>query len=1071
MSWLTKMSLRNRSIVGLLVVAVVVFGVISVSSLKQELIPDLTFPYLTIFTVDPGTSPSDVERNVTTPLEQSIKTTSGVKEYDSFSNEGMSIITVQYEFGTDMNVKEAEVQQAVSGAQLPPTALPPEVAVLNFNSMPVVQLAVTSSLPPQELATQLGTQVVPELQGIPGVQAVTLSGVEQMQLQIQLKPAEIARLGVDPTQIATTVQQANITTGAGTVTSGSLVYPITVTARAQTVAAIKRLVIAPAGTSALSVAAAGASGGASATGASTSGASTASGTPSTAAAQPVTLGQIADVRIAPAPLTAITRTNGKSSIGISISKASTGNTVDIANAVADELPAITRELRGKTKITTVIDQSIYVKESITSLWREGLLGAVFAVLIIWVFLRSWRSTLIASLSIPLSVTGALIILYSRGESLNMLTLGGLTIAIGRVIDDSIVVIENTYRHLQEGDDVRTAAYTGTREVAGAITASTLTTVAVFLPLGFVHGMASEFFRPFALTVTFALLASLLVALVVVPVASTWVLSKRQVGHRDPDQVTRLQRAYLPALKLALGHKVITLVLAVAIFVGTMALTPLLKTNLFDSAAQNTMTVTQQLPPGTSLDATMVSAAKVEAILATTEGVDIYQVTAGSTGSLFGAGGGTSASSSQAVFTVTTDPDMDKLAIVDEVRAEVAKLQNAGTVTVTGEDASNSMGGGSTMEVRVSASDSVVLKEANDIVLERVKTVEGLADVKSNLSEGRPATTVAIDQAKAAAAGVSPSTLSLYTTLVLNGYPIGVVPTADGLLPAQVMVQDIKLPPIPGAVSAMLMRLPVPGVKGMVPLGQIATIAEVKAPVQVTHVDGERTASITAAAVGNNIGAASSAVTKAMESVQMPAGATWSLAGATEATNDVFRTLGIAMLIAILLVYLIMVATFRSLLNPLILLVSIPFAAVGAVIALVVTGTALGMPSLVGLLMLIGIVVTNAIVLLDLVEQFHRRGMDARSAVIEGGRRRLRPILMTAVATILALTPMALGMGKGGFLSTPLAIVVIGGLFTSTVLTLVLVPVLYLAFDRLRPQNAYASDEEAVVPLEAETAPG
>jgi HAE1 family hydrophobic/amphiphilic exporter-1 len=1070
-SWLTKMALRNRSIVGLVVVAVVIFGAISVGSLKQELIPDLTFPYLTVFTADPGTSPSDVERNVTTPLEQSIKTTSGVKEYDSFSNEGMSIITVQYEFGTDMNVKEAEVQQAVSGVQLPPTALPPEVAVLNFNSMPVVQLAVTSSLPPQELATQLGTHVVPELQGIPGVQAVTLSGVEQMQLQIQLKPAEIARLGVDPTQIATTVQQANITSGAGTVTSGSLVYPITVTARAQTVAAIKRLVIAPAGTSALSVAAAGASGGVSATGASTSGAATASGTPSTAAAQPVTLGQIADVRIAPAPLTAITRTNGKSSIGISISKASTGNTVDIANAVADELPAITRELGGKTKITTVIDQSIYVKESITSLWREGLLGAVFAVLIIWVFLRSWRSTLIASLSIPLSVIGALIILYSRGESLNMLTLGGLTIAIGRVIDDSIVVIENTYRHLQEGDDVRTAAYTGTREVAGAITASTLTTVAVFLPLGFVHGMASEFFRPFALTVTFALLASLLVALVVVPVASTWVLSKRQVGHRDPDQVTRLQRAYLPALKLALGHKVITLVLAGAIFVGTMSLTPLLKTNLFDSSAQNTMTVTQQLPPGTSLDATMASAAKVEAILAATEGVDIYQVTAGSTGSLFGAGGGTSASSSQAVFTVTTDPGMDKLAIVDEVRAEVAKLQNAGTVTVTGEDASNSMGGGSTMEVRVSASDPVVLKEANDIVLERVKTVEGLADVKSNLSEGRPAATVAIDQAKAAAAGVSPSTLSLYTTLILNGYPIGVVPTADGLLPAQVMVQDIKLPPIPGAVSAMLMRLPVPGAKGLVPLGQIATIAEVKAPVQVTHVDGERTASITAAAVGNNIGAASSAVTTAMESVQMPAGATWSLAGATEATNDVFRTLGIAMLIAILLVYLIMVATFRSLLNPLILLVSIPFAAVGAVIALVVTGTALGMPSLVGLLMLIGIVVTNAIVLLDLVEQFRRRGMDARSAVIEGGRRRLRPILMTAVATILALTPMALGMGKGGFLSTPLAIVVIGGLFTSTVLTLVLVPVLYLAFDRLRPQNAYAREETGAVPLAAETSPG
>jgi len=1054
-SWLTKMSLRNRSIVGLVVLAVVVFGAIAVSGLKQELIPDLTFPYLTVFTADPGTSGSDVERNITTPLEQSIKTTSGVKEYDSFSNEGMSIITIQYEFGTDMNAKETEIQQAISGTvqSLPPTALAPEVAALNFNSLPVVQLAVSSSLPPEQLATQLGTQVVPQLQSIPGVQAVTLSGVEQMQLQIQLKAAEVARLGVSPVEIATTIQQANLTTGAGTVTSGSLVYPITVTARAQTVAAIERLVIAPADAAAMAAAAAG---GASAI---------------IDAAGPVTIGQIAEVRIAPAPLTAVTRTNGTSSIGISISKASSGNTVDIANAVAEELPALTRDLGGQTKITTVIDQSIYVNESITSLWREGLAGAVFAVLVIWLFLRSWRSTLIASLSIPLSVVGALIILYSRGESLNMLTLGGLTIAIGRVIDDSIVVIENTYRHLQEGDDVRTAAYTGTREVAGAITASTLTTVAVFLPLGFVHGMASEFFRPFALTVTFALLASLLVALVVVPVASTWVLSKRQVGHRDAAELTRLQRAYLPALKLALGHKIVTLVLAAAIFVGTMALTPLLKTNLFDSSAQNTMTVTQQLPPGTSLDATMASAAKVEAILATTEGVDIYQVTAGSTGSLFGAGGGTSASSSQAAFTVTTDPDMDKLAIVDQVRAEVAKLQNAGTVTVTGEDASSSMGGGSVMEVRVSAGDPAVLREANDLVLEKVKTVEGLADVKSNLSEGRPAATVTIDQAKAAAAGVSAAVLSQYTTLILNGYPIGMVPTVDGLLPAQLTVRDLKLPPIPGAVSAMLTRLPVPGAQGTVPLGEIATIVEVKAPVQVTHVDGARTASITATAVSNNIGAASSAVTKAMESVQMPAGATWSLAGATEATNDVFRTLGIAMLIAILLVYLIMVATFRSLLNPLILLVSIPFAAVGAVLALVITGTSLGMPSLVGLLMLIGIVVTNAIVLLDLVEQFRRRGMDARGAVIEGGRRRLRPILMTAVATILALTPMALGMGKGGFLSTPLAIVVIGGLFTSTVLTLVLVPVLYLAFDRLRPQNAYAPDEEDVVPLAAETAPG
>ena len=652
------------------------------------------------------------------------------------------------------------------------------------------------------------------------------------------------------------------------------------------------------------------------------------------------------------------------------------------------------------------------------------------------------------MSIPLSIIGALIILWSRGESLNMLTLGGLTIAIGRVIDDSIVVIENAYRHLQEGDDAHTAAYTATREVSGAITASTLTTVAVFLPLGMVHGLASEFFRPFALTVTFALLASLLCALTVVPVMVSWMLTKQMVGHRDPDQTTRLQRSYLPALKLALNHKIVTLVLALAIFLGAMSAVPLLKTNLFDNSAQNTMGITQQMPAGTSLETTSTAAEQVEAILETTDGIEIYQVTVGNTGNLFGAGGGINASSSQAVFSITTDPGMDKNAIMESVRNEVATLEDAGTITVNGED--QSMGSDSSqIQVRVSANDPAVLKEANDKVLAAVQGVEGLADVNSSLSEGRPSVLVTVDQAKAAAAGVSPATLGQYTSLLLNGYPLGMVPTEAGPIPAQLSVQGVSL--FLGADPDNLAKLPVQGAAGLVPLSSIAKVEQVMAPVQVSHIDGERTATITAAVANNNIGEATSNVTKALDKVEMPEGATYSLGGASEMMGDVFRTLGIAMLIAIMVVYIIMVATFRSLLNPLILLVSIPFAAVGAVFLLLVTGTSLGMPSLIGMLMLIGIVVTNAIVLLDLVEQFRRRGMDAYTAVIEGGRRRLRPILMTAIATILALMPMALGLGKGGFLSAPLAMVVIGGLFTSTLLTLIIVPVLYIAFDGLRPR--------------------
>ncbi len=1012
MSWLTRISLRNRSIVVLAVVAVVIFGLFGMTSLKQELIPDLTFPYLTVVTVSPGSSASDVDQAIALPIEQAIKATSDVKESVSYSNEGMSITTIEYEFGTDMDAKEAEVQSAVAAVRpvLPESAFDPKVAALNFGALPVVQLAVSSDLPPRKVAALLHTVVVPRLQELDDVQAVTLSGVQERTLEIRLKPAKVLRLKVSPEAIATAVATANLTSGAGTVTSGSLVYPVTVSAAAVTVAEFEALAI-PAGTAT------------------------------------VALGDIADVRIVTKTPTAVTRTNGEPSVGISVSKTSAGNTVDIANAVADTVAGLQSDLGDDMTIATVVDQSTYIERSIASLWREGLIGAVFAVLIIWAFLRSWRPTLIAGLSIPLSIIGALALLWWRGESLNMLTLGGLTIAIGRVIDDSIVVIENTHRHLQEGDDIHSAAFNATREVAGAITASTLTTVAVFLPLGMVRGLASEFFLPFAMTVTFALLASLVVALTVVPVFATFVLSKRQVGHRDPAEVTGLQRLYLPVLEHAVDHKVVTLVAAGAIFVAAMSATTLLRTNLFDNSAEPTMTVTQHMSPGTSLDATLAGSTGIEEVLAATDGVETYQMTAGSTGSLFGAGGGTGASSSTATFVVLLDPAADKAAVIDDVRAGVAEIHGAGEVTVSGED--SSMGTMTAMEVQVSADDPAVLKEANDAVLAAVKGVEGLADVTSSLSEGQPSATIAIDQAKAAAAGVDATTLSRYSTLILNGFPLGNVPTEEGVLPAQVTVGEIKLPPIPGAVAAALARLPVPASSGMVPMGDVASVAETTTPVQVTRVDGERTASVTGTPVTNNIGAATDDVEAALDEVELPEGATWRMAGATTMTGEVFRTLGIAMLIAVLLVYIIMVATFRSLLNPLILLVSIPFAAVGAVLLLLVTGTSLGMPSLVGALMLIGIVVTNAIVLLDLVEQFRRKGADARTAIVEGGRRRLRPILMTAFATILALLPMSLGLGEGAFLSTPLAVVVIGGLFTSTILTLIIVPVLYLVFDKLR----------------------
>ena len=1027
MTWLTRISLRNRAIVALAAIAVVIAGVFAVRSLRQELIPDLKFPFLTVVTLQPGAAPGDVERGITTPIETALKGSPSLEELSSYSNEGMSIIIAQYQFGTDMTETKAEVQDAVQrvAAGFPQGVRPPIVEELNFQDFPIVQLAV---IPEDGGDTRaftriLTTEVLPLLQQIDGVADVALTGTISDELRVQLRPEEVIASGVSPQAVLAALQSANLSSAAGTLESGTLAYPVSVAAAAVTVDAYRELSI-PVGT-------------ASAAPQEAPAANAGSSAPTT------TLGELADVTVASAPVTAITRTDGRPSAGIAITKSREGNTVEVSRAVHDLFPQIEAALGGTATLVVVFDQADYIEDSIDSMANEGVIGAVFAVLVIFVFLRSWRSTVVAGISIPLSVLGALIILWGRGDSLNTITLGGLTIAIGRVIDDSIVVLENTYRHLQEGDDIGSAALSGTREVAGAITASTLTTVAVFLPLGFVEGFSAEYFRPFGWTVTFALLASLLVAVTVVPVAATWLLSKHHVGHREADELTGLQRAYLPVLNLALRHKAVTIVLAVGIFFAVMPLGALLDQNLFDSSGENSMSLTQQMSPGTNLDSTSAAAEDVEEILGATAGVAHYQVTIGSSGTLFGPGGGTSASSSQAQYTVQTDPEMSKLDIVAEVRAALDGVQGIGTVVVSGE--SGTFGSNSTIEVRVQADDPALLREASEQVKLRVESVDGVTNVTSTVSERRLQYLIDVDQQKAVAAGVDPAAIAPVVGLVVSGLPAGFAPTTEGPLPLR-----ITLPALLAASPEVLPQIPVPTASGgSVPLSAVAEVRQVEAPAQITHVDGKRTATVSARVESNNITAAAAEVQDSLSLLELPEGSSYSLAGAGEETADVQRTLMTAMVIAVLLVYIIMVATFRSLLNPLILLVSIPFAGVGAVGLMYVTGTSLGMPSLIGLLMLVGIVVTNAIVLLDLIEKFRRQGMPAVEAVVEGGRRRLRPILMTAVATILALTPMALGLGESAFLSTPLAVTVIGGLVSSTLLTLVIVPVLYVAFDRLR----------------------
>jgi HAE1 family hydrophobic/amphiphilic exporter-1 len=758
---------------------------------------------------------------------------------------------------------------------------------------------------------------------------------------------------------------------------------------------------------------------------------------------PITLGEVATVEQTLAPSTSITRTNSQPSIGIAITKTNDGNTVSISQAIQNKLTSLQNTLGHHARIFVVFDQSPFVTSSVNGLISEGLIGAGFAILVILVFLLSLRSTLVTAVSIPLSIVIALIGLWAGQLSLNILTLGGLTIAIGRVVDDSIVVLENIQRHLRQatGAEKLSTIIGAVREVAGAVTASTLTSVSVFLPIAFTGGFVGELFSSFAVTVTIALLASLFVALTIIPVLAYWFLKVPKAPAQHAQQkMTLLERGYVPVVRWVTTHRLVSIVGALVIFFGTIALVPRLGTNFFDNASQNTFTITQTLPTSTSLLQTDQAARQVEAVLASVPGIQTYQVTIGSSGSVASSFSGGSGSNS-ATFAVATDPNADQVALQQTIQDRLHQLSGVGTVTLS---ASSQGFNSSGLAVNVQASDDQTLRAATQLVLGAVQRAPNTTDVTSNLADASPLINIQVDPTKALLHGLTALQVGQELRAVYSGTTVTKV-TLSG---AQ---EDVVIQPgTPATTVQGMQNLLIPGPTGNVRLGDIATVTQAYGPPQITHLGGVRTATVSATITSSNIGSISQDVQQRINKLSLPAGATVSLGGVTASQSQAFSGLLLALLIAILLVYLVMVATFRSIIQPLILLVSIPFAATGSILLLLITHTTLGVPALIGLLMLVGIVVTNAIVLLDLVNQYRAKGLDARAAVIEGGRRRLRPILMTAIATILALLPMALGLSKAGvFIAGPLAIVVIGGLTTSTILTLLLVPTLYVIVEDVR----------------------
>ena len=924
------------------------------------------------------------------------------------------------------------------------------------------------------------------------------------------------------------------------------------------------------------------------------------------------LGDVATVKELPVETTNVSRVNGKPALTMLLTKDPSANTVTVAHAVAAETDDLARQLGNGAEFTTVFDQAPYIEDSVRDLSVEGGIGLAMAVLVIMVFLGSIRPTLITAISIPLSLLIALVALWVGGYTLNILTLAALTVAIGRVVDDSIVVIENIKRHQSYGEFGRESVTNAVREVAGAVTSSTLTTVAVFAPIGLVGGQAGEIFRPFAVAVTVALLASLFVAMTVVPVLASWFMrpTAKQAAAiaargESEEKDNWLQKAYLPVLDWALHRRWITLAIALAIFIGTLALAPQLKTDFIGNMGDESLTITQTLPSGTSLTETDAEARRMETLLAAEPAVQAYSTSIGGySGTFLGA----QADTNQATFTVPLKAGSDATEVADRLRTKIADLgPGAGDIEVSiGSSGSSATG----VVVYVESSDPEALASANDQVLAMLKDVPDLTNVESDLGDAREMLAVDVKEQKAAKRGMTQASIGQAVARAVRGQLIGTLAQGDTTLnvylrsqqPVQNIdeLRDITLPvtqlmngqaktkaadkvqkradrvqadskraatdaynsqvstlkknkasaqkavrsltaqvqkskkklaslqkqlaaipakcqttptdpdclPVASGIFVLSQQISATAMQvaqlssaiasskagitaidkqldglaesrtktleaqatqeeltqagkdageataDAIPLSVVADVNIVEAPAMITRVDGVRAATLTANSESSDLGATTTQIQVGLAALDLPDGVSTRIGGVSQQQTESFQQLGLAMLIAIFIVYLIMVATFGSLLQPLILLVSIPFAATGALGLSLLTDTALGVPSMIGLLMLIGIVVTNAIVLIDLINQKRKAGLGVDASIQAGARLRVRPIIMTALATVFALIPMSLGLTGGGvFVSKPLAIVVIGGLVSSTLLTLVLVPVLYDLLETWRENRA------------------
>ena len=1020
-----EFSVDRRVTTAMLAMILVVLGFIAFTSLGLDFFPDIDFPTVSVVTTYSGASSEDIENTITRPLEQIINTISRVKEVNSMTIEGASVIMVEFEWGTNLDFAAQDIRDQVGLYRnfIPEEASDPLVVKFNLGEFPIIFGGITADRPTLELKKIIEDEVAPRLERIEGVAAAQVFSMDTREILVAVDKVALESLSISVDQILMALGMENLNLPAGRITERHSEYLLRTVGEFQSLDDIRNTIIG-----------------------------------STQTGQPVYLTDVAEVRDTLKDTRLISRTQGEKGVFYFISKRSGANTVTTAQAVNRELDRIKATLPSDIKFFPFMDQAEMIQRVIRRTGNNALVGGILAIFFIFIFLRDWRPTLTIALAIPLSVITTFIAFYLAGYTINLLTLGGLALGIGMLVDNAVVVIENIFRHMEEGKKREEAAKKGASEVGMAITASTLTTIAVFFPMVFAQGITGKLTRGLALAIAFSLLASLFVALTIVPmVASVLFKANSQQGSGEKSkrrvQFEKVRNSYRRSLHWTLKHRALVLGGILGLLALSFAIVPFLGTEFMPAMDREMIILKVKMPVGTSLEETNRVVTMVEKLMAQEPEVVNVSVQVGSQAEenpADMAGGMSTTGSHEGLLWVGLVPlrerELSDVEVMEKIRRKLPKLKD---VKFESLDIGQAMMGGATapVEIKIFGEEIDTLKEIGDAIVERIRDVEGLRDVTHSLAEGKPEYHITIEREKASRMGLKVSQIGN----AIQAATLGKVATRfrEGNEEVDIRVrfqekfrdslEDVRNIPIMTPFNTM------------VTLGEVATITRGEGPIRINRENQARVITVTGNIAGRDLGSVVRDIQGRIADVErgLPAGYFTEFGGQFEQMQEAFVIMAGAFALATLLVYMIMASQFESFRHPFVIMFTIPLAIVGVILALLVSGRPVSLPVLIGFIMLGGIAVNNGIVMVDYINQLKRRGVDKKEAILQASAVRLRPVLITAFTTVLGMMPMALSVSEGAEMRAPMAITVVGGLVATTFLTLFVIPIIYSLFDKVK----------------------